>query len=195
MSTGTRVSLTDAQAVAGQLVDVLRVGCERIEIAGSIRRKAPTVGDIEIVAVPRVHMETVPEGLFENKTIPVDDLQVVIDLLLMDGTLASHPVDPKRGPRYSKLLHVDSGLQVDLFSASAATFGLILMIRTGPEAYSRWLVTEAKSRGHHVGDGALHLGPIVCADRVSPCEVIPTPNEVDVYHALRLFHAAPDQRG
>ncbi len=36
--------------------------CERIEIAGSIRRKKPDVGDIEIVAIPKPYNI----GLFES---------------------------------------------------------------------------------------------------------------------------------
>jgi len=193
VSTAKRVPLATAETVALQLVGVLRLGCERIEIAGSIRRRMPSAGDIELVAVPRVHTETHREGLFEERTVEVDEFQVVIDTLLMDGTLAQHPTDPKRGPRYSKLLHVASGLQVDLFSARPQTFGLILAIRTGPANYSRWLVTEARARGHHVAEGELHVGAGGCSP-YAKCELVPTPEEADVYRVLGLFHPVPEQR-
>jgi DNA polymerase/3'-5' exonuclease PolX len=39
--------------IAGRIVEALRPYCERIEIAGSLRREKPMVGDIEIVAIPR----------------------------------------------------------------------------------------------------------------------------------------------
>jgi DNA polymerase/3'-5' exonuclease PolX len=193
VSTATRVSLARAEEVAIGLVATLGLGCERIEIAGSVRRQMPSVGDIELVAVPRVHAETHREGLFEERTVEVDKLQVVVDRMLLEGMLASHPTDPKRGPRYSKLLHVRSGLQVDLFSARPSTFGLILAIRTGPAGYSRWLVTEARARGHHVAEGELHVGAGGCSPW-EMCEVVPTPEEADVYRALGLFHPIPEQR-
>lgn len=192
MSTGVRVSLVSATEIAEELVDALGRSCERIEIAGSIRRRMPDVGDVELVAVPRIHTETHREGLFEERSIEVDELQAVVDALLADGTLMVHPFDPKRGPRYSKLVHVASGIQVDLFSARPETFGLILAIRTGPPAYSRWLVTEARSRGHHVAEGELHAGGAGCG--FVPCATIPTLEEADVYRALGLFHPIPEQR-
>jgi DNA polymerase/3'-5' exonuclease PolX len=192
VSTATRVSLARAEEVAIGLVATLGLGCERIEIAGSVRRQMPSVGDIELVAVPRVHAETHREGLFEERTVEVDNLQIVVDSLLLEGMLASHPTDPKRGPRYSKLLHVASGLQLDLFSARPSTFGLILAIRTGPASYSRWLVTEARDRGHHVAEGELHVGGAGCG--FGPCATIPTPEEADVYRVLGLFHPIPEQR-
>jgi DNA polymerase/3'-5' exonuclease PolX len=193
MSTATRVSLATAEAIAQQLVATLGLGCERIEVAGSIRRRMPDVGDIELVAVPRIHTETHRDGLFEERTVEVDDLQVVVESLLIDGTLAQHPTDPKRGPRYSKLLHVASGLQLDLFSARAHTQGLILAIRTGPANYSRFLVTEARNRGHHVAEGELHVGAGGCSP-YAKCEVVPTPEEADVFRVLGLFHPIPEQR-
>ena len=193
MSTATRVPLAAAEATSLELLAVLTLGALRAEVAGSIRRRMPSVGDIELVAVPRVHTETHREGLFEERSIDVDEFQVVIDSLLLDGTLAQHPTDPKRGPRYSKLLHVASGLQVDLFSARPQTFGLILAIRTGPANYSRWLVTEARARGHHVAEGELHVGAQGCSPYAA-CEVVPTPEEADVFKALTLFHPIPEQR-
>lgn len=156
MSTGTRVSLATATAIATELRDVLAIGAERIEVAGSIRRGRPDVGDIELVAVPKRHPETRREGLFEERTADVDELAVLVDTLILDGRLAPHPDHPARGERYAKLVHPTSGLQVDLFSADRDRFGLIFLIRTGPAAYSEWLVTEARHRAHHVKDGALH---------------------------------------
>lgn len=205
MSTATRVPLAQASGVADQLLTVLGLGCHRIAIAGSIRRQRPDVGDIELVAVPRVHTLHVADGLFGEREVTVDELQVVIDTLLMDGTLTSHPTHPARGPKYSKLIHVTSGLQVDLFCAKpdGSNFGLIYLIRTGPAAFSQYLVTEAKARGHHVAAGELHVGPgsrdprgewhppLGCPER---CSVIQTPEERDVFVALRMAEIPPERR-
>ena len=188
MSTATRVPLAQAVPVANELMRALSPGCDRIAVAGSLRRRVADVGDIELVAVPRMRVETVP-GLLEDEQREVDDLGLLVDRLLVRGTLAKHPTDPKRGPRYSKLLHTASGLQLDLFETTLASWGLTLLIRTGPAAYSQWLVTE----GHHVAGGELHVGRLGCASW-SPCEVMPTPEEADVYAALGLAVARPEDR-
>lgn len=194
MSAGDRVSLLEAATVAEQLVSVLRIGAERIEVAGSIRRKRPDVGDIEIVAVPRLHVERLREGLFEDRDVTVDEFQVVIDTLILDGTLGPHPDDPKRGPRYSKLIHRDSGVQVDIFSATAEQFGMALVIRTGPASYSQWLVNEARARHFHVAKGyEIHPSSFSCG--AVACKPIPTFTEDDVFRVLQIHPLSPEARG
>jgi DNA polymerase/3'-5' exonuclease PolX len=49
----TRRPLAEATALATELVDLLRVFCARIEIAGSVRRRRPDIGDLELVVVPQ----------------------------------------------------------------------------------------------------------------------------------------------
>lgn len=170
------------------LVQELNEACERIEIAGSLRRRRPDVGDIELVAVPDIH--TVPDGMFGTRQ--VNRLSERVDVLIEAGLLGSHPTDPKRGAKYSKVIHRPSGLQVDLFSASAETFGLIYLIRTGPGAYSQRFVTDIRRRALHVADGQLHRGSLGCGSYA--CEVIPTPAEADVYAAAGWPFVAPEDR-
>src|SRR3989344_4737374 len=52
----------EAHAMALDVVEQLRLHCERIEVAGSIRRKKAEIGDIEIVAIPKPYST----GLFED---------------------------------------------------------------------------------------------------------------------------------
>jgi DNA polymerase/3'-5' exonuclease PolX len=186
MSDGIRVPLAEARAVADELVTILGLGCERIEVAGSVRRGAPDVGDIELVAVPLI--ESVPLGFFD--TAEVSTLDLLLYTLVIQGTLAAPAV---RGERYTKLHHAASGLQVDLFIVRPpASWGVIFLIRTGPAAYSQALVTEARRRHFHVAGGALHRGGLGCG--AEPCEAIPTPEEKDVYRALGLPFVAPADR-
>lgn len=42
---------TQAHSLATKLIDRFATNCERIELAGSLRRRKPTVGDIEIIAI------------------------------------------------------------------------------------------------------------------------------------------------
>src|SRR3990167_7360212 len=57
------MELARAQEIAAQVLAELSPFCERCEIAGSIRRRKPEVGDIEIVAIPK----TVTAGLWDEK--------------------------------------------------------------------------------------------------------------------------------
>jgi DNA polymerase/3'-5' exonuclease PolX len=52
------MNLHTAQPIADRVRDLLAPHCDRIEIAGSIRRQKADVGDIEIVAIPK----TVTDG-------------------------------------------------------------------------------------------------------------------------------------
>jgi DNA polymerase/3'-5' exonuclease PolX len=52
--TRAQIPLEEAQAVAGQFIAMLVGTFDRVEIAGSVRRQAPTVGDVEIVMAPSV---------------------------------------------------------------------------------------------------------------------------------------------
>lgn len=53
MSTTTKTPLAPALQVAFRLKMALTPYCERVELAGSIRRCRPQVGDIELVTIPR----------------------------------------------------------------------------------------------------------------------------------------------
>lgn len=48
------MKLEQAQSIAEELRRELEPGCERIEIAGSIRRKKPEVKDIELCLIPKM---------------------------------------------------------------------------------------------------------------------------------------------
>jgi len=188
VSAGARVPLAGARSIALGILWRLSPATTRIEIAGSVRRGRADVGDIEIVAVPLI--ETVPEGMWESREANL--LSARIDALIADGILANHPTDPKRGDRYSKLIEPTSGLQLDLFSATADTFGLIYLIRTGPADYSHRFVTDLRRRDLHVSGGQLHRGSLGCGSYV--CEVIPTPEETDVYSAAGWKFVRPEMR-
>lgn len=194
MSAGIRVPLVDAWLTAQLLLAALAPGCERIEIAGSIRRRRPDVGDIELVAIPRLRIEPAPGSLFDGPgTVEIDELAERIDALRGHGILVAAEDHPARGQRYAKLRHVASGLQVDLFSVRPpAQWGVIFLIRTGPAAYSQWLVTEARRRGFHVTGGALHRGGMGC--NTEPCDVVETPEEQDVFAALGMGYVRPEHR-
>lgn len=150
--------LVDARSRARALRDLLAPACERIEVAGSIRRGKPDVKDAEIVAIPRI-THVVRQGLFgpEVKTARSDLWDLVDRLVAGPEPLDRHPPTNGRaaswGDRYRKL--VWDGLPVDLFTAHADNWGAIALIRTGPADFSQAWVTEIRRHGYRMEGGVV----------------------------------------
>ena len=113
MSTGPRIPLAEALDVAANVVSALGPHCQKIDIAGSIRRQSPTIGDVEIVCLPdRSPLESTP--LFAGGFA-----QVVGQWPTYKGTPAG---------RYTQRL-LSCGLKLDLFMPHPDGYGLILAMR------------------------------------------------------------------
>ena len=189
MSDGAAARLADAGAAAEDLVAVLQPACERIEVAGSIRRLVDVVHDVELVAIPQ--FEDRQSQLWDPERANL--LWERLNWLILDGRLAMHPTDPKLGERYAKLVDVASGLQLDLFMVlPPAQWGVLFLIRTGSANYSNWFVKAVRDRGFHVADGALHRGGLGCT--LSSCEIVETPEERDVYAVTGIPFTPPHLR-
>jgi DNA polymerase/3'-5' exonuclease PolX len=66
--------LYDAQRIADKLIADLSPHCDRIEVAGSVRRQKPECGDIELVAIPKPY----GVGIFESGIATVLDKYEVV---------------------------------------------------------------------------------------------------------------------
>lgn len=197
MSDGARIPLAEATEMANAIVTMLRSCCERIEIAGSIRRKCDTVGDIEIVCVPKI--EPGQPDMFGDATSDSNLLDIEIATLLGCAGAIAHRLDKNGrrscGPRYKRLTY--NGFPLDLFSVlPPAQWGVIMAIRTGPAEFSKRLVT-AQPFGwmpvtNRVRDGVLwRVDP---ADVSAFLNVIDTPEEKDFFAAIGLDWIAPEDR-
>lgn len=184
MSNKQKADLETAEAAAKRLVEFLNPACERIEIAGSIRRKKAMVGDIEIVAIPKPE-----EGLFEKS---YDGYRVQNYLLFGDKEppavyMLERPFFSKQGPWYCQFQFM--GFTVDLFLATPEKWGCVYLIRTGSADFSRRMVTKRSQGGYctdgfYFKDGRLWHGE----------EVIETAEEEDVFRALGLNWVEPEER-
>jgi DNA polymerase/3'-5' exonuclease PolX len=188
-----RVPLALAEAVAAEARARLAPACERLEVAGSIRRRRPDVGDVELVAVPRVTPGR--RDLFGDATGEADELHALAERLLHEGVLAHRPDKNGRPAFGTKLKRVvfrgrAGELPLDLFAVTgAAQWGVIFTIRTGPGAFSTRLVTQRRygggmPEGHRVRDGALWDGE----------RLVETPEEADLFRALGLPWLPPERR-
>lgn len=190
-----------AQKVAQALRSELGPACDRIEIAGSVRRQKAIVRDLELVAISRttVHFETV--DLFTSRRCENLDVWDALEALRLDGRLL--PISPRSsepeedpnwqskrsGSRYLKLFLIKPRLKVDLFLVDPPTWGLLYTIRTGSAEFSKRLVTHwTQLSGGRAREGRLYLPEAIGGKPVA------TPEEADVFRACRLLQPAPPER-
>lgn len=193
-----RVAYHTAFNLAEDLIELLAPACERIEIAGSIRRGLPLVGDIELLAVPR--FADYPSGLF-GEMESVNELDLLCDRLHHEGVLRDR-LDKNGhrawGARFKRAVY--HLVPVDLFVVlPPAQWGVLFMIRTGPADFSRRLVTHTDAGGllpinMAVKDGVLWRVDASQAPRFAPLAAIDTPEEYDVFTAIGVPYMAPKDR-
>jgi len=124
------MELERAQKIASEVIKRLAPYCKKkadgnayIEVAGSIRRKAPNPKDIDLVLIP-------------------SDLWNLQHEIMGMGQVRMSGM---------KIMRVMVGIvQVDLYIASPETWATLLLIRTGSAVNNIRLATLAKKRGWHL---------------------------------------------
>lgn len=189
--------LKDAEVIAAWVQAELAPTCERLVIAGSIRRRTPHPGDIEIVCEP---VKAGPP-VFGQKGPPPEPLTVKLAELCARAEHADTYLIPwgKDGQRYKCYMvrHPQGGCQLDLFiSRPPMQWGWLLVLRTGPADFTHWLVTP-QSAGGALPEGMKFDDGQLWRDADHPFtggELVPTPTEEDVFAALGLAYRPPHQR-
>lgn len=160
------------------LVAKLQPACERIEIAGSLRRQRPLVSDIELVAIPKPILNLIGEP---TEWTEVDNL---LDTLPVTFT--------KRGRKYQQFWFDGSILPfyVDLFlQPDPATWGVNFLLRTGSATFSHFMVTPTWQGGHKP-EGFEMKDARVWRNGVA----LDTPEEIDVFNAFGMLYVEPRDR-
>lgn len=179
-----------AKALADKLVEALAPHCERILVCGSLRRRKPQVGDIEIVYIPRIDRERNPECLF-GELRPVNLTDRAIEDLIARGTLEKRPNAIGTGAwgTKNKLARlVKTGVPVDLFATTPETWYNYIVCRTGSADTNTRIATLANQRGYKwnpYGPGFTSLG----SD-----EPFIVQSEADVFTFVGLPYLEPWQR-
>jgi len=166
------MELTRATSIAEDLKSQMEPCCNRIAIAGSIRRRKPEVGDIELLVIPRANY-----------------LDKLLHDLMMQNVLAMRLDKRGRrayGPKNKLLVHLPSGIGLDVFSTTAENWGMALFVRTGPrewniKAMSRF--RELCMQGHAYG------GVTDANGRALNC-----PDEETVFQRLQWAYVSPERR-
>lgn len=154
MSTGERHSLAMGQALGAELERLLAPHCQPgyCQIAGSIRRRKPTFGDIEIVCLPLPYQA---EPLFRNGIASVVGPWDQIRGQLAWPSCRAYQCWIPKG--LIKLAGEDSPrVKLDLYMPHPKSFGLIMAIRTGSAEWSHQVLARAWRRaGFESKDGVL----------------------------------------
>lgn len=146
----TRMARHEAIEIAKRFVALIEDCTQRLVVAGSIRRRLALVGDIEIVAAPKL-IATDQADMFGNPVGNglVDLLHDRLERLVEEGRIQKRTRSDGRtfwGPA-AKFLTFD-GAPIDLFTPDADRFAWILAIRTGPADFSNALVTPVGVKTH-----------------------------------------------
>ena len=183
-----------AEPVALELLGLISPVCERIVIAGSLRREAEEVGDIELVCIPDVARAMLPRSgqsnLFGDPVgdLAADALDLELHRLITKGVLNYRLDDRGRrtfGPLNKFLVHVATGIPVDIFCTDFENWGLTLFVRTGPKD----LNIRAMKRFRDLGMRGHVSSPITRSEEEIPC-----PTEELVFDLLEWKYVEPRKR-
>jgi len=158
--------LKEAEIKAKEIVDALSPFCKpgRIQVCGSIRRKRPTVNDLDIVLI-------------------------IKDFWGFDGAVRKLAANGKINMNGSKIQRVtrSDGTLIDLYIANDDTWGTTVLIRTGSADHNKRLCTIAKSKGMELrasGEGLVDLNT----------EEVIAKDEQSIFAALGLKYLEPEDR-
>ncbi len=147
---------------------------ERLEIAGSLRRRKMEVGDIELVGILKP-----VKNLFGEVEYP--------EAHLVEWLRRERFGFRKSGPKYKQL--VKDGFAVDLFLVRPETWGVLFMIRTGPSYFSTKAVMKVSSSGYLPNHLRVKDGRVWARN-----EALETPEERDFMDLLVCGWVDPEKR-
>lgn len=156
--------------------------CNRIEIAGSIRREKPEVKDIELLCIPKTVQLQSSMFAEEEATRHRDPgFPTAITAAPQTRIIKGNPHTGK----YIQIELQDDEIKIDIFIATPENWGFMLAIRTGPADYSHKVLGRRWVKfGYHGEDGILKRGGVP----------VMVPEETDLYNLLDLTYLHPKER-
>jgi DNA polymerase/3'-5' exonuclease PolX len=166
------MTLHEALPLAQRLKDVLAPFCDRIEIAGSIRRQKPEVKDIEIVCIPK----QVVVDMFGSATEAHPEFCRIVNAL--------EKVKGEPTGRYTQRV-LPEGIKADIFMCTRENWGLIYAVRTGSADFSAYVLGAAWVKNGYRSEGGYLTRD---GERVAVFE------EEDLFALLQLDFVPPEER-
>ena len=173
------MNLETADKLTADILAWLTPYCERVEVAGSIRRRRPNPADIDLVVEPTISAE-------------LDLLGGVIGMRNLTHEAVCRHVNGAGGKwlagkeesRHNLSVELPE-CQLDIFFATPETWGTVLLCRTGSKEHNIWLAQRATAMGLHwaVTKGVVR-GHVVLASQT----------EHEIFRALALQFIEPENR-
>lgn len=161
--------------------------CQRIIVAGSLRRRKEDVGDIEILYIPATEERQV--DLISTATVSLADEQIeaMVDRGIISRRL-SKTGHPSWGTKNKLASHTATGIPIDFFATTEESWHNYLVCRTGPAASNTRIATIAQQRDYQwkpYGSGFI---------RLTDGKVFPMASEQSVFEFVGLPYLEPWER-
>lgn len=175
---------------AKEIVTLLTPFCERITIAGSVRRDhINQESDIEILCIPKEVI--ISEDIFSISP----DTKFVNEFAETIKVLAIYNKIKKGNPYFGKYICIDTHInravnkiQIDIFTCNKENWGYILAIRTGSAKFSKSLADRWVSKGFVGYEGNLYKKEGLKRNKINIYE------EIDLFNLLNLLYIEPNRR-
>lgn len=180
MSSFKRRSLAEALPIAERLRALFEPYSDKISYGGSVRRQSATVGDIELVIVPK-------RDDFESFHWQVN--QIMKDTPNMKKAVYGSKETTKFGPKAKGILLVEEQIVVELRIGFSYSWGYNLWLGTGPGQENKDLMVKVQQRQpcpFYFEEGVVH-------DRDTRRHLL-VPTEEIFFELLGIDYIAPEKR-
>lgn len=179
----------EAMPIAESLITALVPACERVCFAGSLRRRRPEVGDIEILYVPKLEMLPDPLDIFGTPVLTNLADGVIARLEANEILARRQNVNGQEmfGEKNKLMLHSVTGIPVDLFSTTLENWWVSLVVRTGSKETNLRLTNAAIERGRSL----IAYGAGV---RQPDGQITPAHSEREVFELCGVPYLEPQHR-
>ncbi len=177
--------------IAENIKAQLEPACNRVEIKGSLARKKPNVNDIDIMVELNGRRPRLEFGM-KASDAPRTELDVILQGMTGEGTLRFL----QGGDRLKKFM-ISMGtlnpIKLELYICQPpAQWGVISVIRTGSEEFSKWMVSSRNRGGALPPKYCCMDGAIRKLTKIEEC--LPMPEESDFFTFCEMEWISPESR-
>jgi DNA polymerase (family X) len=169
------MKLAQAQRLALKVMSELLPYCEKIEIAGSVRRQRNDVNDLDLVLIPKNGLDPIIKRMTRSCVRVTGGRVPDSRNLTWQMTAIGFQID----------LFIAHREIVDLVSRTPSNWGAVYLCRTGSIRHNVQICDRALAKG-------LKFAPY--RGVVKGAEIIASETEADIYHALDLPYREPIER-
>ena len=177
-----KIDLHEAESIANKVRQHIFPAMDRVEVAGSIRRRKEVVGDIEICGIPANRERLI-------------SLLSDVGQHIKPGVPGAVPWTPKVSAKYLRV-RLAEGMNLDVFLATPDNWGGLYMMRTGSGASPdgnpfHGFVPGIFSRFKKLSNGGRMTE---CMPTMPDGTQLPVPEEQDFFDLLEMDFVPPAER-